>query len=165
MIRFSVIKDKVKGKSGTISIKQRGRKLRVQVSPKDKPIKGVTSSVLIDWMRHKSLCISQMKNLTAFIRHHFGKLSVEKYANDTMFQHSHQLDEYFELVNLDFLDSDGQSVTKSVPIVTDPSGLINFLHKKMELDIHETYLKVGIDAGHGSLKVILFMTLFIVNSF
>ena len=160
-----MIKDKLapKDPSGAVSLKQCGSSLRVEVSPKKEPSKGVTASLLIDWMKNKSLCLSQMKNFTQFIRQHFGRLSVEKYAQNTCIQYSHQLDDYFELVKLDFLDSEGQSVTKEIPIVTDPIDLVHCLHDKMDLDIHETFLKVGIDAGHGSLKVNSCMSSFIAS--
>ena len=136
-----------------MSLKQRGHPLEVEVSPKHEPAKGVTSSALIDWMRNKSLCLSQMKHLTQFIRLHLGRISVEKYALEKIVDYSHQLDDYFELFELEFLDKEGQIVRKKVPIVNDPTKLVHCLHEKMGLDIRETFLKIGIDGGHGSLKV------------
>ena len=40
-------------------------------------------------------------------------------------------------------------------MVKDPTDLVTHLHEQMDLDMHETILKVGIDGGRGSLKVIL----------
>ena len=94
-----------------------------------------------------------MKHFTQFIRQQFGKLSVEKYAQNTIVEYSHQLDDYFDLVKLEFLDKEGQTVTRQVPVVKDATELVHCLHDKMGLDIRETFLKIGIDAGHGSLKV------------
>ena len=94
-----------------------------------------------------------MKHFTQFIRQQFGKCSVEKYAQDKIVEYSHQLDGYFDLVKLNFLDKDGENVTRWVPVVNDPTKLVYALHDKMELDIQDTFLKIGIDAGHGSLKV------------
>ena len=157
MPSFSVIKEKLaeesQGPSGTISLKQRGPALTVEVSPKKEPVKGVTASALIDWMRKKSLCLEQMRHFTQFIRKQFGRLSVEKHAQDKIVEYSHQLDDYFELVKLELIDKEGETVTRHVPVVNDATALVHHLHDKMGLDIHETFLKIGIDGGHGSLKV------------
>ena len=93
-----------------------------------------------------------MKNFTQFIRLKFGRFSIEKHAEDKIVQYSHQLDEYFELAELTFLDKEGNNVTRKFPVVKDPTELVFALHDKMGLDIRETFLKIGIDAGHGSLK-------------
>lgn len=37
----------------------------------------------------------------------------------------------------------------------DPTDVVVHLHKQMDLDLHETILKIGIDGGRGSLKVIV----------
>ena len=157
---ITVIKDelspKYRGQGGSISLKQRGRALRVDVSPKKAPVKGVTASSLLDWMRNKSLCLRQMRHLIEFIKLKFGRCSVEKYAKAKIVEYSHQLDKYFDLVQLQFLDKDGETVTRHVPVVNDATELVYALHEKMGLDIRDTFLKVGIDAGHGSLKVCSF---------
>ena len=57
--------------------------------------------------------------------------------------------------------SEGEQVTKLVPIVTDPTELVHYLHEKMDLDFHETFLQIGIDAGHGSLKASIFKYYFV----
>ena len=162
-----MIKDKLSQETdnpnGTISLKQRGPPLRIEVSPKNMPRKGVTCTELIDWMRTKSLCLEQMKNLSKFIRKHFGKFSVEDYTEEKIADFSHQLDDHFELVELEFIDSNGSIVTKRVPVVNDPTDLVHCLHEKMGLDTNETFLKVGIDAGHGSLKVKLLINVFIAS--
>ena len=38
-------------------------------------------------------------------------------------------------------------------VVKDPTDLVAHLHEEMDLDMHETILKIGIDGGRGSLKV------------
>ena len=40
-------------------------------------------------------------------------------------------------------------------VVKDPTDLVQHLHAQMGLDIHDTILKVGIDGGRGSLKVLI----------
>ena len=159
-----VLKDELSsGSSGSVTLRQRGPPLRVEVSPKKEPMKGVTSSSLIDWMKNKSLCLSQMKHLMQFIRKRFGRCSVEKHARDKLVEYSHQLDKFFDLVELNFLDKDGQTLTRKVPVVNDVEELLRTMHDKMELDIHDTFLKIGIDAGHGSLKVIISRLLVITS--
>ena len=155
---IAVIKDEAAStSSNTISLTQRGPPLRIEVSPSKEAKKGVSSADLINWMRNKSLCLSHMKSFTQFIRQKFGRFSVEKHAQENIVEYSHQLDEYFVLAELSFLDKEGNNVTRKVPVVKDPTELVYVLHDKMELDIRETFLKTGIDAGHGSLKVCYYL--------
>ena len=44
-------------------------------------------------------------------------------------------------------------------IVKDPTDLVLHLHAQMGLDIHDTILKIGIDGGRGSLKVLILVLL------
>ena len=94
-----------RGQGGSVSLRQRGPALQVEVSPSKAPVKGVKASDLIHWMRKGSLCLSQMKHFTQFIWIKFGRVSVEKYAQDKIVDYSHQLDNYFELRKLEFLDN------------------------------------------------------------
>ena len=94
-----------------------------------------------------------MKHFTQFIRKQFGRFAVEKLAQDKIVEYSHQLDKHFDLAKLEFVDGEGQAVTKQVPVVNNVTELVYDIHEKMNLDIHETFLKIGIDGGHGSLKV------------
>ena len=85
---------------------------------------------------------------------------VSKVAEDTDRPMAIVIDTAPETIKDDAMNenSEGQNVTKVVPVVKDPTELVQFIHSKMDLDIQETFLKVGIDAGHGSLKVNLSMS-------
>ena len=57
-----------------------GPPLRIEVSPKTEPAKGVSIADLKEWMKRERLSLSQMRRNGRFIRKQFGRRKIEKYA-------------------------------------------------------------------------------------
>lgn len=109
---FTVIRDKVMesstpGTSGVKSISLKntsGPPMRVEVSPKSKPDKGVAISDLKNWMKKEGICLAHMRRNGKFIRKHFGRRAIEKYAAEALQEESHAMDEFFETQELSFIE-------------------------------------------------------------
>ena len=112
MESISVLRSKVtdvctSGSSGgkCVSLKNtKGPPMRVEVSPKNKPAKGVSVSSLKDWMKTEGICLAQMRRNGKFIREQFGRGSIEKYAREALDKESHSLDDFFETKELTFIE-------------------------------------------------------------
>ena len=71
---------------------------------------------------------------------------------------THSLDEYFEAKDVEFIEKDNQvpqTVNRTLVVVTDVTEFIYHLHEKLELDVHDTTIKIGFDYGGECLKVCL----------
>ena len=88
-----------------VSLKNtKGPPMRVEVSPKHEPHKGVSMSALKDWMKTEGICMAQMRRNGKFIRKQFGRGSIEKYAREALETESHSMDDFFETQELDFIE-------------------------------------------------------------
>lgn len=81
-----------------------GPPVRLEVSPKNKPNKGVSISALKDWMKKDGICLAQMRRNGKFIRKQFGRQSIEKYAREALQQESHNMDEFFHTEEFSFIE-------------------------------------------------------------
>ena len=108
---LSVIRDKADemsqpGSSRTLSLKNTsGPPLRVEVSPKIKPEKGVSIAALKDWMKKECISLAQMRRNGKFIRKQFGRGAIEKKAREALIEESHSLEDFFESTELTFTET------------------------------------------------------------
>ena len=104
-IAILVLRDKANemGTSSNLSLKNTsGPPLRVDVSPKNKPQKGVSIADLKEWMKRENISMAQMRRNGRFIRKQFGRRKIEKYAREALIRESHRMDEYFDTRELSF---------------------------------------------------------------
>ena len=121
VIRDVVTENGTTGGNGgkNISLKNTsGPPLRLEVSPKTKPAKGVSVSDLKDWMKKDGLCLAEMRRNGKFIRKQFGRSAIEKYAREALQHESHNMDEFFEIQEFSFKEKKKIQVGRKVKTVT-----------------------------------------------
>ena len=114
-----------------------------------------TSQSLAHFMKEHGYSLKQMKTFQRYIRGTFGPKSVETYAQEKLVKVTHEMDDFFEAKDHEFVEIDNKvqkTVTRTLVVVTDTTELIYNLHEKLNLDVHESTIKVGFDYGGECLK-------------
>ena len=109
-------------------------------------------------MKDNGYSINQMITFQHYIRGQFGIDSVEPYINEKLAKFTHEMDDFYEATDQEFEEKDNnitKTITRTLVVVKDSSELIYHLHEKLDLDIHDTSLKLGFDDGGECLKVSL----------
>ena len=97
---------KASGNSETLCLKNTsGPPLRVQVAPKNEPVKGVSIADMKDWMKREGISMAQMRRNGRFIRKQFGRRRIEKYAREALVKESHSVDEFFHTEEFCFTET------------------------------------------------------------
>ena len=107
-------------------------------------------------MKEQGLSLTQMKKFQQYIRGEFGSKSVEARAHQKLVKITHEMDDHYEATDEEFIEKeDGipNTIERTLVVVKDSSEFIYHLHKKLDLDIHESQIKVGFDYGGECLKV------------
>ena len=106
MIRDKANEMGTPGTSKSLSLKNTsGPPLRVEVSPKTEPAKGVSVSDLKEWMKREGICLSQMRRNGKYIRKFFGRKSIERHAREALENESHTMDDFFDTQELIFTET------------------------------------------------------------
>ncbi|PAA89846.1 hypothetical protein BOX15_Mlig027848g1 [Macrostomum lignano] len=162
----SVIKECNEAAAGGIVLSQTaGKPLRVKVASSSaaEPItsvsrKGYISHETISALKvGLSLSSKQTLKLASILRLGAGQHVIEPNLREELQKRGRCLTSFFTLVQLPFIRSSGQTQEVSGPrpavICSDLQGLLN--HICTERGIENSFVKIGIDGGGGSLKVVL----------
>ena len=96
------------------------------------------------------------------LRHDLGRKGVESNAFEKIFEKSHRLEKFYTTETLEFENivkignkKVKQSVMKDLVFVNDPSELIFHVCKERNMTVQDTIVRLGIDGGQSSLKVVI----------
>ena len=106
-------------------------------------------------MKEKGLSLKHMESMQTYIRGVFGRKSVEPYAQKKLVKMTHEMDEYYEVEDREFVEIENKvpkPILRTLVVVKEASEIIYDLHNKLDLDIHDSYMKVGFDYGGECLK-------------
>lgn len=109
-------------------------------------------------MRDTGHSLTQMETFQTFLRWTYGRDAVESYAQKKLVKMTHEMDDFFEATDQEFEEKEkddkvSKTVTRTLIVVKDSSEVIYHLHEKLNLDIHDSNIKLGFDDGGGCLKV------------
>ena len=94
---------------GTITLHTGGRPLKIAVKDPNTSQATASSSSLTNFMKEQNLSLRQIQAFEKFVRGTFGRKSVEAGAHQKIVEATHQLDEFFEAEEQEFVEKDGQN--------------------------------------------------------
>jgi hypothetical protein len=75
---------------------------------------GMSADNLVQMMREEGTSINAVKRYQKRIREHFGKSGIESHAQRAVTDATHQLDDFYELVDLLFWTKEGCQETRDI---------------------------------------------------
>ena len=150
-----------------------GHPLKITISP-DTSSTGRKNQVLSnDDMNDIRLSLSLSDRETLKLSTHVRsaastKLAVEGNLKQTLYQMNHQIDDLFQVTNIDFVKIEKNEIVEKTPrwsvVCRDVDELIRRTKERRQFGDEEILIKVGIDGGGGFLKICLSIFEFEPNS-
>lgn len=147
--------------SKTVKLSTGGPKLVVSLGkPQDQ--KQITSGTLFNIKRDLDLPESSISTILKHVRKDVGRSGVESKSSEKILSRSHSLNNYYTVEKVDFQETVKignkkicQIVSKDFVFVKDPTELVNHICHERSIHVQDALVRVGIDGGQGSLKVIM----------
>ena len=114
-----------------------------------KPLKMISVSLIKELQIALELSERGTKTLCTKKRKATGKQKSTDSICDQLTALENELQEHYDLLNLDMTMSDGSSATKDVVIVKNAFDFVSFIIQKRELDPTDAMVRISIDGGGG----------------
>lgn len=152
---------KVINNSDSLTLSTGGPKLNVNIG-KSKAQKQISSTSMFDIKRDLDLSESAIDTILKHIRKDLGRSGVEACTSQSVKAKSHSLSEFYTSEKLEFEETVKvankkfvKHVHKDLIYVKDPTEFVNHVCDERNINIHDAVVRIGIDGGQGSLKVII----------
>lgn len=139
-----------------------GKPLRVQIGKKPNP-RTLSSETLYTIKRKHDLSDSTIDSIAMECRKDLGRIGVEANSSKRVKEWSRALDEFYTVEKVEFttmkktfgVKNMEHTVLKDLVYVKDPESLIDHVCTSRGLELNKIIVRIGIDGGQGSLKVIM----------
>ena len=97
---------------GTVTLPTGGRPLKIEVKDPNITQATASSASLSKFMKEENLSLRQMQAFEKYLRGTLGRKTVEPNAHQKIVESTHQLDEFFEADDQDFVEKDANTTHK-----------------------------------------------------
>ncbi|XP_047129471.1 uncharacterized protein LOC124809426 isoform X1 [Hydra vulgaris] len=145
----------------TITLSTGGTPLSLQIGKKP-TLKTISTQTFYNIKRKHDMSDYTIDSIAMELRKDLGRLGVESNSSKKNKIMSHALNNYYSVEKVEFLSKNKvkenktiETVIKDLVYVKDPVSLVNHVCIARGLEVENVIIRIGIDSGQGSLKVIM----------
>ncbi|XP_047129732.1 uncharacterized protein LOC124809690 [Hydra vulgaris] len=145
----------------TVTLSTGGTPLSLQIGKKP-TLKTISTQTFYNIKRKHDISDCTIDSIAMELRKNLGRLGVESNSSKKIKIMSHALDNYYSVEKVEFLSKNKvkenktiETVIKDIVYVKDPVSLVNHVCIARGLEVENVIIRIGIDSGQGSLKVIM----------